>query len=246
MRNDQVGVPEPPTPVNEQLIIFAKELGELYRIERRQSGALQEAMDALAATHAATIDTLTAVVGAKDHTSRPQLNRMQHLGLALARAVDPALADAPEVGFGFLLHDIGKIGVHENILGKEGPLSDDEWQVMRQHPELGADIVAPMSFLGEAVLIIRHHHERFDGEGYPSGLAGEEIPLAARVFAVVDAFDAMTSDRPYRAALPLERVIDEIALGRGSQFDPAVADVFLGLIADDAIDLFPAESAEPG
>jgi HD-GYP domain-containing protein (c-di-GMP phosphodiesterase class II) len=126
---------------------------------------------------------------------------------------------------GFFLHDIGKVGVPEHILCKEGPLSREEWEVMRQHPLIGAQIVEPISFLRDAVGLIRHHHERFDGTGYPDRLRGDRIPLEARIFAVADSFDAMTSDRPYRAALGWDEAIGELHAESGRQFDPEIVEI---------------------
>ena len=123
----------------------------------------------------------------------------------------------------------------ESVLCKPGPLDDDEWAVMREHPAIGAQIVSPIRFLAGAVEIVRTHHERWDGGGYPRGLRGEEIPLAARIFAVVDSFDAMTSDRPYRDAMSVERALVEIRDGAGSQFDPAVAEAFLSLVDEGSL-----------
>jgi HD-GYP domain-containing protein (c-di-GMP phosphodiesterase class II) len=122
--------------------------------------------------------------------------------------------------------------VPESILCKEGPLTTDEWDVMRSHPIVGADIVAPMGFLAETVSLIRHHHERFDGSGYPDRLRGEAIPLTARIFSVADSFDAMTSDRPYRDSIGIERALEEIRGGSGTQFDPEVVRAFVEMIED--------------
>src|ERR671922_78339 len=119
------------------------------------------------------------------------------------------------------------------------------WARMRTHPVVGADIVAPIRFLGDAVDVIRFHHERFDGSGYPDGLSGEEIPLSARIFAVADAFDAMTSDRPYRHALPLEESVERIEGGAGSQFDPVCVDAFVDLVAEDDGFVLPRSRAIP-
>lgn len=224
--------PEMPT-VHEQLIVFARELGDLYRLERDRSAELEAVLASLQETYLATMKSLATVIEAKDRTTRGHLDRTQAYGLALARRVDPDLAAEPATGYGFFLHDIGKVGVPEQILGKHGELSSEEWAVMRTHPVVGAEIVAPIAFLSGAVDLIRHHHERFDGGGYPDALSGEEIPLGARVFAVADSFDAMTSDRPYRRAMGVERALAEIRSGAGSQWDPDVARIFVRMIEED-------------
>jgi HD-GYP domain-containing protein (c-di-GMP phosphodiesterase class II) len=131
-----------------------------------------------------------------------------------------------------LLHDVGKIGVSDNILHKPGPLSPEEWQEMRRHPSIGYDMLKGASFLSTASEIVWSHHERYDGKGYPRGLAGEAICLGARIFAVADTFDAMTSDRPYRKATGWETAREEIERNSGTQFDPRVVEVFLALVED--------------
>jgi ribonuclease P protein subunit RPR2 len=223
--------PDPEMPaVHEQLIVFARELGDLYRLERARSAELEQVLKSLQETYLATMKSLATVIEAKDQTTRGHLDRTQAYGLALARRIDPTLADTPTTGYGFFLHDIGKVGIPEHILCKAGPLSVDEWTVMRNHPIIGAQIVAPIAFLADAVDLIRHHHERFDGTGYPDGLAGEDIPLVARVFSVADSFDAMTSDRPYRGSIGIERALAEIRSGAGTQWDPEVVRVFVQMI----------------
>lgn len=226
--------PELPA-VHEQLIVFARELGDLYRLERSRSAELEQVLSSLQETYIATMKSLAQVIEAKDRTTRGHLDRTQAYGLALARRIDPSIA-TEELGYGFFLHDIGKVGIPEAILCKEGPLSGDEWSVMRTHPVVGAQIVEPITFLGDAVQLVRHHHERFDGDGYPDGLRGEEIPLPARIFSVADAFDAMTSDRPYRGAMGIERALAEIEGGSGTQFDPDVVRVFVQMVREDPPD----------
>ncbi|HET6751709.1 MAG TPA: HD-GYP domain-containing protein [Actinomycetes bacterium] len=181
------------------------------------------------------------IAEAKDPRTRAHLQRTHDYAVALTEAVDPALAADQRLRYGFLLHDVGKVGIPEAVLNKAGPLDDDEWEVMRAHPLIGVQMVAGIKSLGHAVEVIRCHHERWDGKGYPAGLAGDAIPLGARIFAVADAFDAMTSDRPYRRALPFERACQEIQDGAGSQFDPTVVEVFAA-IAPDLPDLHASPS----
>ena len=219
--------------VHAQLVVFARELGELHDLERRRGRDLERALANLQETYVATMTSLARVVEAKDECTRGHLDRTTAYGLALARRVDPELAARPELAHGFFLHDIGKVGIPEGILSKASSLDAEEWNVMRRHPVIGADIVMPIPFLAGAVDIISHHHERVDGRGYPRGLKGDEIPLPARIFSVADSFDAMTSDRPYRGAFSTERALGEIEKAAGSQFDPDVAAEFLVLMQEE-------------
>ena len=224
-------------------MVFAREVGELYATERTRSRELGRALDELRETYVATMTAFAQVVEAKDRTTAGHLDRTQHLGMAIAEAVDPVLAAMPETSYGFFLHDIGKVGVPEHILCKPSALDADEWVVMRAHPTVGARIVEPMRFLAGAVDIVRCHHERWDGTGYPAGLRAKQIPLAARVFAIADSYDAMTNDRPYRRAQSAKHAIDEIVLGAGAQFDPDVVEVFLDLVRRDPSVLGPVALA---
>ncbi len=224
---------EPEQPLRDQLVAFAKEFGDLYRAERRHSDELQRALKEIEETHASTIRTLASLVEVREPSaSGGHLERLRDLAMELTRVVEPDLAGTADLSAGFLLHDIGVMGVPEQILAKDGPLTDEEWFEMRRHPLLGAELVRPMTFLGDAGQVIMYHHERYDGTGYPSGLSGELIPLPARIFSVVDAFDAMTSQRPYRAAMTEEQALEELRRCRGSQFDPTVADAFIRLVRD--------------
>ena len=177
----------------------------------------------------AVIHALAAAVEARDSGTGQHLRRVTELALQCMAEIDEGLALNEEVQFGFTLHDVGKIGVPDLILNKPGPLTKPEWEVMRSHPELGVKIVEPIGFSSSTMNIILHHHERWDGAGYPKGLRGVEIPLVARTFAVADAYDAMTSDRPYRPAMGDEEAIHIILGERGKAFDPDIVDVFLGL-----------------
>jgi response regulator RpfG family c-di-GMP phosphodiesterase len=179
----------------------------------------------------ATIEALAAAVEVRDTVTGRPLHRVTGLATECMDALDPGLARNEEVSFGFLLHDVGKIGVPDAVLNKPGPLAEREWTVMRRHPELGVRIVEPIGFSPTATEIILAHHERWDGTGYPKGLERDEIPLTARVFAVADAFDAMTTDRPYRSALPGATALETIIEAAGSRYDPEIVDVFVGLTA---------------
>jgi putative two-component system response regulator len=143
--------------------------------------------------------------------------------------IDRGRRGDPSYEYGFLLHDVGKLGIPDRILAKDGPLTGEEWSQMRRHPEIGVRILAGIPFLEGACAIVSAHHERWDGTGYPHGLRGENIPMGARLFAVADAFDAMTTNRPYRCALPIEAAIGELRLRSGSQFWPDAVDALLSL-----------------
>ncbi|HXH97257.1 MAG TPA: HD domain-containing phosphohydrolase [Gaiellaceae bacterium] len=159
--------------------------------------------------------------------------RVTQLALQLAERVEPELAADPRLEWGFRLHDIGMLGVSNAILRKRGRLTFDELAQVREHPLLGERIVAPVSYLnGIARQVIGAHHERWDGSGYPRRLEADRIPLAARIFTLADVYDAMTSDQPYRDALPIEVVLEHIADGSGAQFDPDLADPFLALVQE--------------
>ena len=144
---------------------------------------------------------------------------------------------------GALLHDVGKIGVPDYILHKPGPLTPEEWDEMKRHPDIGNEMLKDIAFLSGAAAIVHAHHERFDGKGYPNGLTGEEMPLGARIFNVADAFDAMTTDRPYRKALSVAEAREEVLRNSGTQFDPEVVQSFL-LVFDELVESAAAQHAE--
>jgi HD-GYP domain-containing protein (c-di-GMP phosphodiesterase class II) len=178
----------------------------------------------LEAMYLATVRALAAAVEAKDDSTGGHIHRVHELGLLLAREVAPEMVDDPQLAYGFLLHDIGKLAVPDAVLTKPGKLDEEEWEPIRGHPEAGGRILAAIPFLDGALDIVLHHHERWDGRGYPHGLAGEAISLAARIFAVVDTVDAITSDRPYRAGRPLAAAMKVLGAEAGKQFDPACVD----------------------
>jgi ribonuclease P protein subunit RPR2 len=176
------------------------------------------------------VGLLAAALELRDDETGQHTHRVMSLGMALAEVVSPELAADPQLKYGFLLHDIGKIGVPDAILLKPNSLDLGEVRLMEQHTVLGAQLVKNSPFLnGVAHDVIAFHHERWDGGGYPWGLGGEDIPLAARVFAVVDSFDAMTSQRPYRDPVPVDDALVEIEREAGGQFDPAVVAHFVPL-----------------
>jgi putative nucleotidyltransferase with HDIG domain len=179
---------------------------------------------------------LTQAVEAKDSYTEGHLHRVSEYAVAVGSRLGLRGHDLEMLHFASLLHDIGKIGVPEHVLGKEGPLDALEAEVMKRHPAIGARILEKLDLLKDAAPIVLHHQERYDGDpdatypGYPHGLTGESIPLGARIVAVVDAFDAMTTDRPYRAALSVERAMAVLLNERGRQFDPRVVDTFLAVL----------------
>jgi len=176
-----------------------------------------------------TIEGWSRALDLRDRETEGHTQRVTETTLRLAREVGVAEAELVQIRRGALLHDIGKMGVPDAMLFKPGPLSEEEWAVMRRHPECARELLAPIDFLRPALDIPYCHHEKWDGSGYPRGLAGEGIPLAARLFAVVDVWDALRSDRPYRAGWPEEKVLDYLRAQSGSHFDPAAVEAFLRL-----------------
>src|SRR5919202_2340581 len=175
----------------QQLERYAADLRETFKQERARAQQLSD-------SYMATVRALANAVEARDAYTSKHAERVAAYGLEIARALGSQLADDPQSEFGFLLHDIGKLAVPDRILFKPEPLDEEERLAIERHPILGCEILEGIDFLGDAKAVVRSHHERWDGGGYPDGLAGEDIPLAARVFAVADTLDALTTDRPYR------------------------------------------------
>jgi len=215
-----------------QLERYAADLRETFKAERARSAELR-------ASYMATVRALANAVEARDAYTGHHAERVAAYGLELARAAGLGLADDPQTEFGFLLHDVGKVAVPDAILFKPAPLTAEERLLMERHPAIGWEILRDIDFLGDAKLVVRHHHEHWDGTGYPDGLRGEEIPVAARLFAVADTLDALTTDRPYRPAGTFPGARELIAAGSGTQFSPAAVDA-LGLVPDERLEALQA------
>jgi len=211
-----------------QLERYAADLRETFKEERARAQELRQ-------SYMLTVRALASAVEARDAYTGRHAERVAAYGLRLAEACGMQLGDHPEIEFGFLLHDAGKGAVPDAILFKPGPLTGAERLIMQQHPVTGWESVRDIEFLGTARDVIRHHHERWDGTGYPDGLSGEEIPLAARIFAVADTLDALTTNRPYRQASTTAQARVIIRQDSGAHFDPDVIAVFETL-PDDALE----------
>jgi len=201
--------------------------------------ARERAMTDLEATNRAltnaydsTLEGWVRALDLRDRETEGHTRRVTKLTVELARRVGVPEDELVHVRRGALLHDIGKIGIPDAVLKKPGPLDEDEWKLMRQHPVWAHEMISAVDFLQPALDIPYCHHERWDGEGYPRGLAGESIPLSARVFAVIDVWDALRSDRPYSEAWDEDRVLAHLREQAGGQFDPAVVEEFLGMLAE--------------
>jgi HD-GYP domain-containing protein (c-di-GMP phosphodiesterase class II) len=177
----------------------------------------------------ATIEGWSRALDLRDKETEGHSQRVTEMTIRLARALNIPDSQLTLIRRGALLHDIGKMGIPDAILLKPGPLSEKEWEIMRLHPAYAHELLSGISYLGNALDIPYCHHEKWDGTGYPRGLAGETIPVAARIFALADVWDALSSERPYRAAWPPDRVIAYIREQPGKHFDPAVVAAFLNL-----------------
>ncbi|MBD0337970.1 MAG: response regulator [Thermoleophilia bacterium] len=203
-----------------QLLLYARDLRHMLDLERRQRHLLERA-------YRQTVAALVAALEQKDTGTRYHSERVVAYAVELARGIDARLAVDSSAEYGFLLHDIGKIGIPDRILGKRGSLTRAERKSMEQHTVLGEQMLAEVPLLaGEGLRVVRSHHERWDGQGYPDGQGGAEIPLGARVFAVADTLDAVTSHRPYRRARSWSHARAVILEQAGRQFDPDVVDAF--------------------
>ena len=240
-----------------QALAYARDLRALYEVSRAREEEANRAHDKLRAAYqqalAYAVDlrkshrqmqrsVLQSLLGlanaleAKDEYTRGHSERVAGLAQRLALAAGLGIAEAKTIAEAGLLHDLGKIGVPEHILRKQGPLTDEEWIAMRRHPLTGAQIVAPLEFFADAALIVRHHHERHDGSGYPDGLKGDGIPVGARIVAIADVYDALTSERPYRRKLARAEAVQIMRDDAGLTLEPRLTELFLDLVIDARAD----------
>ncbi len=217
-----------------------EDLKLLQAIASQASTALDNAKlyEKISQAYLDTMAVIAAAIDAKDPYTQGHSERVTKYSLFLAQWSGYPSEQVTMLQYGGTLHDVGKIGIADNILRKPGKLNDDEYQIMKNHTVIGASMVGKVTFLQEGVPLVRGHHERYDGRGYPDGIKGEEIPLGARIIAVADTFDALTSDRPYRPALPLDKALSEITNVAGSQLDPELAPIFVKRFKKDAESLY--------
>ncbi|HEY7149434.1 MAG TPA: HD domain-containing phosphohydrolase [Gaiellaceae bacterium] len=214
------GAPDYEPDGGQQLLLYAQDFRRLLELERGQRVLLQNA-------YRETVVALARAIESKDGATGAHSERVRLYAKELAKALSPSLLEEPSLEYGFILHDIGKIGIPDRVLGKRAALTDTERRLIETHTVLGEQMVGDAALLrGPGASVVRSHHERWDGSGYPDRLSGEGIPIGARIFAVADALDAITSNRPYRPAKPWEDAAAEIAGQAGSQFDPRVVQAF--------------------
>lgn len=210
--------------LEEEIDAYHNRMEEL--VEER-TARLQHAYRTLKKSHMDSVKVLAEAIDAKDPYTRGHSDRVKRMSLGIAKKLGFSEDGQETLEYGALLHDIGKIGIKDEVLRKHGSLSSEEYQYIREHPVIGVKIVEGVEFFKDKIPMIRHHHEHYDGNGYPDGLVGEAIPLEARIISIPDAFDAMTSARPHRGVMPLQDVLAELEKCSGKQFDPKVLEIFL-------------------
>ena len=217
----------------DQLILLVesgrKAIEQMYTI-KKINAELKDTNEKLEKAYLETVETLRYTVEAKDTYTRGHSDRVSEYSVLIGKHLGLPEEELHKLKVGGLFHDIGKIGVPDSILLKTTKLTDDEYSEIKNHPSIGAHILSNASIFQDIIPIVKHHHERYDGRGYPGKLEGENIPYLARIAAVADSFDAMTSRRTYRDSLPLEVVIEEFEKNKGTQFDPKLAEVFLDIL----------------
>lgn len=203
---------------------------------REQSHKLTQMLNQLYVTYRATLNALEAALDVRDQSSPGHCRRVSKLAVRLAKKLGLKGQDLTNIEHGALLHDIGKLSIPDAILLKPGPLTPEERRTVENHPNTGVQIVGHIDFLAGALPVVRYHHERYDGTGYPDGLKGKEIPLLARIFSIVDAFDAQISQRPYNRVRTVEGALAELQAGKGTSFDPEIVDIFSEMILEEDLD----------
>ena len=206
-----------------------KSISQMNEIKKINS-ELEETYERLEKAYLESIETLRYTVEAKDNYTRGHSDRVSEYSVLIGKTLGLPENEIKNLQIGGLFHDIGKIGVPDVILQKESKLTDDEYSEIKNHPSIGAHILSTASIFKDIIPVVKHHHERYDGKGYPGMLRGEDIPYLARIASIADSFDAMTSRRTYRNSLPIETVISEFERCKGSQFDPELTDVFLNIL----------------
>jgi HD-GYP domain-containing protein (c-di-GMP phosphodiesterase class II) len=201
-------------------------------LQRADDAMYQQKMQQAHHARSTTVSALTSALEARDHMADGHAERLRDWGIRLAEAFELSADELERVKLLARYHDLGKVGLSEELLFKRGPLTEAERGEMERHSEIGYRIAETLSDLSSIAELILHHHEHWDGGGYPRGLSGEQIPLASRIIAVADAFDAMTHDRPYRAALSHQNALAELRRCAGTQFDPSVVERFVALVPE--------------
>jgi HD-GYP domain-containing protein (c-di-GMP phosphodiesterase class II) len=219
----------------EELALAYRRLQSAYQQSLRYAQDLRDIHQRLQRAILQSLLGLANALEAKDPYTRGHSERVARMARRLAEARGLSQSSAQIVAQAGLLHDLGKIGIPGAILRKPAPLTEAEWEAMRQHPVVGAQIVAPLEFFAEGAFIVRHHHERVDGSGYPDRLAGEAIPLGARIVAVADVYDALTSDRPYRSRLPYAQATVQLQAQAGRALDGELVGAFCDLLSDGCL-----------
>lgn len=236
--------------VDEQRALVAKLSGEHRKLQNREklldvvvrerTAELEESYERLKAANRQALFGLAEAIETKDPYTKGHCGRVAAYSMVLAEAAGYPEDGMETLEFGAFLHDIGKIGVRDAVLLKPGPLDEEEWLHMREHPSMGYEIASKIEMLKTIIPAVRNHHERWDGKGYPDGMVGEEIPFVARIVAIADAYDAMATDRPYKSALPLEECEALLRKNAGKMFDTGLVEIFtknhLGAIYDEKYD----------
>ena len=216
-------------------IIFALASWREWRIAEVEKKSVHARLEKLSRERGSVIEVLCDALGLEKNVKAVQAQRVSELAAAVAMQMRLREDDVNRVRQAAILHDVGKIGIAETVLSKSDSLDDSEWRAMMRHPEVGHEILSQVSSLQGVAEVIRSHHERFDGQGYPRGLKGDDIPIGSRIYTVVDAYAAMTSDRPYRKALPMEVAFAELRRCTGTQFDPKIVEALISIIKEDSL-----------